>query len=113
MSRPKHTTEELGTCPLCGRVMIAGPSIDRHHWVPKTEGRASDYIHRVCHRMIHRVFSEKELADAYADPQAVRAQPEITRFVAWVRKQPPAYLDWPKSPRGRRRRGVMRSGRVE
>ncbi|HMA15629.1 MAG TPA: HNH endonuclease, partial [Kiloniellaceae bacterium] len=80
------------------------PSVDRHHWVPKSEGgRASDYLHAVCHRMIHRVFSEKELATTYADPETVRGHPEIARFVAWVRRQPPEYLDWPKSPRGQRR----------
>jgi hypothetical protein len=94
---------DLGPCPLCGRAMIAGPSVDRHHWMPKSEGgRASEHLHTVCHRMIHRVFSEKELASGYADPEAVRAHPEMQRFVAWVRKQPPEYLDWPKEPRRRR-----------
>ncbi len=83
--------------------MIDGPSVDRHHWVPKSEGGCeTDAIHLVCHRMIHRVFDERELATAYANPAAVRAHPEIARFVAWVRKQPPEYVDWPKSPRKRR-----------
>ncbi len=83
--------------------MIDGPSVDRHHWVPKSEGGCeTEAIHLVCHRMIHRVFDERELATAYADPAAVRAHPEIARFVAWVRKQPPEYVDWPKSPRKRR-----------
>lgn len=54
--------------------------------------------------MIHRVFSEKELAGAYADPEALRMHPEIRRFVAWVRRQPPQYVDWPKEPRSGRRR---------
>jgi hypothetical protein len=84
--------------------MIAGPTVDRHHWVPKSKGgRVSERLHTVCHRMIHRVLSEKELASAYADPEAVRAHPDIRRFVAWVRRQPPEYLDWPKEPRERRR----------
>jgi hypothetical protein len=101
MSDPRN----LGPCPVCGRMMMAGPSVDRHHWMPKTEGgRESDFIHMVCHRMIHRVLSEQDLATAYGDPAAVRAHPEIARFVTWVRKQPPEYLDWPKEPRGRRRR---------
>lgn len=83
--------------------MIDGPSVDRHHWVPKSEGgRETDAIHLVCHRMVHRVFGERELATAYADPAAVRDHPEIARFVAWVRKQPPEYVDWPKDPRKRR-----------
>ena len=62
--------------------MIAGPSVDRLHWVPKSEGgRATDFIHVICHRMIHRMFDEHELATVYADPEAVRAHPEIARFV--------------------------------
>ncbi|MEO3430868.1 HNH endonuclease [Pelagibius sp. CAU 1746] len=85
--------------------MIGGSSVDRHHWVPKSQGgHATDSIHVVCHRMIHRVFDERELATDYADPEAVRAHPEIERFVAWVRRKPADYVDWPKSPRGRKKR---------
>lgn len=98
-------TTRLGPCPVCGREMVDGPSVDRHHWVPKSEGgRETDYIHLVCHRMIHRVFDARELAGDFADPQAVRDHPEIKRFTAWVRKQLPEYVDWPKSPRSRKRR---------
>jgi hypothetical protein len=28
--------ESLGPCPLCGRIMIRGHSLDRHHWQPKS-----------------------------------------------------------------------------
>ena len=101
---PDSPSNGLGPCPLCGREMIEGPSVDRHHWVPKSKGGCeTDFIHLVCHRMIHRVFSEKELATDYADPEVVRAHPEIERFVKWVRRQPPDYVDWPKEPRKRRR----------
>lgn len=85
--------------------MIEGPSVDRHHWVPKSEGgRATDFIHVICHRMIHRVFDECALAMDYADPEAVRAHAEIARFVAWVRRKPADYVDWPKSARAGKRR---------
>ncbi|WP_340117416.1 HNH endonuclease [Pelagibius sp. 7325] len=85
--------------------MIAGASVDRHHWVPKSEGgRETDCIHVVCHRMIHRVFDERALATDYADPEAVRAHPEIARFVTWVRRKPADYVDWPKEPRAGKRR---------
>lgn len=99
--RARH---ELGPCPLCGRAMIAGPNVDRHHWVPKSEGgRATDYLHTVCHRMIHRVFSERELAAAHTDAEALLAHPDIRRFVTWGGRQPPEYVDWPKAPRRHRR----------
>lgn len=80
--------------------MIAGPSVDEHHWVPKSEGgRATAWLHRVCHRTLHTRFSERELATAYSDPAAIRADPEMARFIRWVRKRPPEYMDWPKTAR--------------
>lgn len=87
-------------CPVCHRPLVPGPSVDRHHWVPKSEGgRVTSAIHKICHRAIHARFSEKDLAGAYSTPEAVRADPEMARFVAWVRKRPPDYVDWPKGRR--------------
>ncbi len=97
-------TETLGPCPICGRAMIEGPSVDRHHWVPRSAGgEETAVLHKVCHRMIHRLFDEKSLAAHYADPATLRDHPEIQRFITWVRRQPPEYVDWPRSPRRRRR----------
>lgn len=74
--------------------MIAGPSLDRHHWVPKSEGgRVQTIMHRICHRKIHSVLSERELATAYDTPEALRAHPEIARFLRWLRKKPPEFID--------------------
>ena len=101
-----------GPCPLCGRPLIAGPSVDRHHWVPRTRGgREAAPLHRICHRMLHRVFTEAELAGPYADPDAIRTHPEMARFLRWVRRQPPDYVGWPRTParqRGNRRRAAGR-----
>lgn len=93
---------DLGPCPLCGRPMVEGPSIDRHHWVPRTAGgRAQSPMHQVCHRKIHAVLSETELASEYADPEALRGHPDIARFVAWVQRKPPEWNDRHRSPRRR------------
>ena len=94
----------LGPCPICGRPMIEGAAVDRHHWRPRAfGGREWSWVHQVCHRMIHRVFDDAELAHGFDSPNAIRAHPDMARFVAWVRRKPPDYVDWPKSPRGRRR----------
>lgn len=83
--------------------MIDGPSVDRHHWVPRTEGgRDQAPMHQVCHRKIHTVLSEREIADAYATPEALKAHPEIARFVTWVQRKPPDWNDHHRSPRRRR-----------
>lgn len=82
--------------------MLPGPSVDEHHWVPRCEGgRVTSAIHRVCHRALHARFTERELATIYSTPDAARADPEMARFVAWVRKRPPDYMDWPKDRRRR------------
>lgn len=93
----------LGPCPVCGRPMTDGPAVDRHHWRPRSMGgRDWSWLHQVCHRMIHRVFSDAELAAGHDTAEAIRAHPEMRRFVAWVRRKPPEYVDWPKAPRRRR-----------
>jgi len=95
--------DDLGPCPLCGRPMVEGPSVDRHHWIPRTEGgRKQSPLHQVCHRKIHAVLTEREIAVAYPDPERLRSHPEIARFVAWVQRKPPEWNDWHRG--GRRRR---------
>lgn len=98
-------TGTAGACPICGRALVAGPSIDRHHWVPRTEGgRDATTVHRICHRMLHRLFSERELAVTFNTPEAIAAHPDIRAFVAWVRRKPADFIDWPRAPSGSRNR---------
>lgn len=75
-------------CPLCGR-SIPPAQRDAHHWVPKSKGgRATTYLHRICHRQIHAVLTENELARQYATVDALLCHPDITGFVTWVRTKP-------------------------
>lgn len=56
----------LGLCEICGRPLHEGPSVDRHHWVPRGHGgRAASIVHLVRRRMIRRIFSDRDLALAY------------------------------------------------
>ena len=93
--------DDLGPCPLCGRPMLAGVSVDRHHWVPRKEGgRAAATLQTVCHRKIHAVLSEREIAVAYTTAEALRSHPEIAAFLRWVARKPPEFV----SPHRRARR---------
>ena len=90
--------------------MLPGPSVDRHHWRPKSEGGVeADALHRVCHRMIHRLFDHVTLATRLDTPERLLAEPEMQRFVRWVKRKPIDYVDWPERPgrygraRGRKR----------
>ncbi len=82
----------LGPCPLCGRPMLPGPSVDRHHWVPRADGgRDWGWMHRICHKKIHAVIDRKTLARDYTDAARLRAHPEIAAFIKWVRRKHPEF----------------------
>jgi hypothetical protein len=92
--------EALGPCPLCGRLMFKGESVDRHHWQPKSQGgKESEYLHRTCRRKLHSLFNDNELATDFASPDKVRQHPEIQKFIHWVRRQPPERVMRHRNPR--------------
>ncbi|MEO1091019.1 MAG: HNH endonuclease [Pseudomonadota bacterium] len=98
---------DLGPCPLCGRPMIDGASVDRHHLVPKCEGgRATVWLHRICHRKIHSVLDERSLARDYPTAEALLRHPDIAAFVAWVRRRPVEFSKRTAPSRQRRGRRV-------
>lgn len=80
-------------CPLCERP-IPEAQKDAHHLVPKSRGgRQTAYLHRICHRQIHALFTEVELARQYHHVEALLAHPEMARFVAWVRSKPANFYE--------------------
>jgi len=75
-------------CPLCERE-IPPSQRDAHHLVPKSKGgRDTEYMHRICHRQIHALFTETELAKQFNSVDALLAHPGIQRFVEWVKSKP-------------------------
>ncbi len=78
-------------CPLCGRP-LGTVNIDRHHLVPKTfKGREQFPIHKICHRKIHSVFTERELLREFHTWEKLRENEEIRRFIEWVAKKPAGF----------------------
>lgn len=60
--------------------------------MPKTfKGKEQFPIHKICHRKIHSVFTEKELLNDFHTWEALRATPEIEAFIAWVSKKEPGF----------------------
>lgn len=43
---------------------------------------------RSCHEMVHAAFDNKQLEAAYNTVEALLAAPELTSYLAWIRKQP-------------------------
>ncbi len=95
---------EAEQCPLCGRDLIPGPSVNKHHLVPKShKGKETVLLHRVCHRKIHSLFSDKELANELNTIESLLEKEDIQNFVRWVRKKPPEFYDGTKTAKSKRK----------
>jgi 5-methylcytosine-specific restriction endonuclease McrA len=85
MERRMEDGDQL--CVLCSRPL--GTRSEAHHLVPKSKGgRETVRIHAICHRKIHRVFTNQELTRLNGDIDALRAHPEISKFIRWVARKP-------------------------
>jgi len=98
----------FGNCPLCGSPMVEGPSLDKHHLVPKSrKGKEAELVHIVCHRKIHSTLDENTLAKEYNTWEILKAHPEIKKYIKWVQKKfarDPEFVDRHKDTRDRKRR---------
>ncbi|MDY0160418.1 MAG: hypothetical protein RBR64_03675 [Bacteroidales bacterium] len=84
---------ELGICPLCGRKMIEGNSLNEHHLIPKKyKGEKKVFMHKICHQKIHSVFTEKELFEYFYTFDRLKEHKEMDKFIKWVRKKPVDYV---------------------
>lgn len=78
-------------CPLCERPIPPRAKSSLHHLTPKLKGGAKAgtvRLHQICHSAIHARYSEAEIARRLADIEVLRADPEISGFLAWVRTKP-------------------------
>ena len=79
-------------CGLCGRGFTR-PGLTKHHCRPKSRGGTSGDVELICsqcHGMVHATFTNATLAAVYPSIVQLRAAPELTGFLAWVRRQPPS-----------------------
>ena len=80
---------ECVTCGLCGRDVPRG-LITLHHLKPKQKGgRAEDRapLCRPCHKQLHAVFSNTELAQQFSTLEALQQAEPLRPFLQWIRKQ--------------------------
>jgi hypothetical protein len=82
--------EPAARCALCERPL--GVRVEWHHLVPKSEGgRDTAPVHPICHRTIHALVPNPELARGFADPAALRAREDVARFLRWIADKPPDF----------------------
>jgi hypothetical protein len=85
-------------CELCHREIAF---LTQHHLIPRTthkrkkqrDGFTQEELNQVieicapCHKNIHAVLTEKELAEDFNTIEKLLSFPAIAKFTAWVRKQ--------------------------
>jgi hypothetical protein len=49
-----------------------------------------------CNKMVHALFKLKELATTYNTPARLLANPEIQKYVSWVRDKPEGIVKHPR-----------------
>lgn len=91
MIGPMPEDAPVQMCALCGREVPA-ELITLHHLKPKQKGGKAE--HRVplckpCHKQLHALFSNAELADGHDRIEVLRQAPRLKPFLKWIRKQKP------------------------
>jgi hypothetical protein len=83
----------LVICPLCDR-HIPPAQRDAHHLVPKSHrGTETVILHRICHRQIHALFTETELARRFNTIDELKNHEEMLRFIQWVKQKPDEFFE--------------------
>ena len=77
---------------------------DEHHLVPKSKGgKLTVVLHRMCHRQLHALFTETQLAEKYRTIEALRADKDVSEFVQWVQTKPDEFYERTRTSKRKRR----------
>jgi hypothetical protein len=87
------SAEKEEFCPLCER-RIPPSQRDSHHLIPKSWGGTQTVaLHRMCHRQIHALFTESELARHLNSIDALKTNEELRPFIHWIRTKPDDFFE--------------------
>ena len=82
------SSQEQNVCQLCMRPILKS-QLDAHHLIPKSRGGIDTVtLHRLCHRQIHALLTESQLARNYSTIEALKGHTEIAKFIEWIRNKP-------------------------
>lgn len=77
-----------GRCELCHRQEIM---LTKHHLLPREEGGNEEHIAFICedcHKHIHALYTNKELAIRLDSIEALQQDEKIKKYLKFIRKQP-------------------------
>ena len=90
-----ETDSDCRICELCGRCVDI---VTLHHLYPRSQGKRrkmkatelpTAWLCGACHRQLHILFTNKELAAKFSSIEQLRADEQVQKFVAWISKQDP------------------------
>ncbi|WP_228243436.1 HNH endonuclease [Porphyrobacter sp. GA68] len=74
-------------CWLCERPL--GESVQWHHPVPKAKkGKVKVPVHPICHKTIHKLFTNAQLARTGQDRASLLKDDELAKFINWIKTKP-------------------------
>lgn len=74
-------------CWLCQRPL--GQQVQLHHTVPRAKkGRVTVPVHPICHRTIHKAFTNTQLARLQGSRTALVEDEGVSKFLAWIAGKP-------------------------
>lgn len=80
-------------CPICDRA-IPSSQKDAHHLIPKSKGgKSTEYLHRICHKQIHALFTETELANQFNHAAILKGHTDMQKFIQWVSTKPNSFYE--------------------
>lgn len=81
--------EDKYVCELCKREGV--PKVTEHHLIPREEGGKDGevaWLCENCHKQIHALYSNKELAIRLNTLGSLENDDNITKYLKYIRKQP-------------------------
>lgn len=98
------TAKNKGRCELCGR---DGAVLTEHHLTPKEMGGTflpTAMLCIPCHKQIHALYTNEELAARLSTIKDLKEDPQLGKFLKWIRKQPAEKIPSTKKSLNRKRR---------
>ena len=94
----------MSTCELCEREDV---DTTVHHLLPKEMGGTFGSTANLCipcHKQIHALYTNEEIAARLTTIHKLKEDPQLSRFLKWIRKQPSTKLMKIKKSNDRKRR---------
>ena len=94
----------MNKCELCEREDV---DTTVHHLLPKETGGTFGPIAHLCtpcHKQIHALYTNEEIAARLISINQLKDDPQLSRFLKWIRKQPSTKLMKIKKSNDRKQR---------